>query len=114
MAKNRSSKASRELSVVPAVSTPVATEDSRCREAYRAVLPEAKALRLQELVPVNLNLTTAVTTVLQVLPLILRYRERAKPLLDFDIRNFDRLEEYTLALAYALAMPDPSSTPSQT
>jgi hypothetical protein len=114
MAKSKTtSKPKRALSVVPAESGPAETQDSRCREAYQAVLPEANALRLQELARVNLNATTAVTTVLQVLPLILPYREQAKRLPRFDIGNFDRLEAYSLALVYALTMPGPSLTPPQ-
>ena len=73
------------------------------REAFDQVLPAAAALADDELLPVNIDVTSAVATALGALPKILAYREQAAKLLGFDISHFDLLQLYTFAVGHAHA-----------
>lgn len=71
---------------------------------FERVKPEMVALKATELLPIKLDLSQAVATVLGVLPEVRGLREQiVKELPSFDIQRFDKLEDYALALSYAHA-----------
>jgi hypothetical protein len=78
-----------------------ATSVLRYRQVFQQALPIAQKLAAKDLIPVNIDLPTAVTTTLGALPEILAFRDRAKALPEFDIQHFDQLETYALAAMHA-------------
>lgn len=73
-------------------------------EAFARIAPDMAALSVQELTQVNLDLQQATGTILGVLPEVTALREQmVKQLPAFDIAQFDKLEDYTLALRFAHA-----------
>jgi len=71
-------------------------------EAYARVKPELDALKPEDLLLVNLDVTAAVTTILGLLPEVKALREQVvHHLPTFDIAAFDKLEDYALALSFA-------------
>jgi hypothetical protein len=73
-------------------------------ETYQRLLPEIEALPAEDVMQVNLDIPSAVTTVLGSLPELRAIRpEIQKHLPEFDLECFDKLEDYTLALTYANA-----------
>ncbi|MFO7178092.1 MAG: hypothetical protein DIU78_005250 [Pseudomonadota bacterium] len=75
---------------------------ARLREAFERVLPELRALPEEALRKVTVDVPTAVATILGAIPKIRELREQIQEELPkHDLARFDRLEEYTLALAYA-------------
>jgi hypothetical protein len=75
---------------------------ARLRNALEAVKGECEALGKKELLRVNIEPLSAVTTVRGALPKILRYRDTIEDSLPtFDLRNIDRLDTYALALMQA-------------
>jgi hypothetical protein len=73
--------------------------------AYRAVTPELLALDGAPLTPVNIDVVAAVMTVLGAVPQIRTLRPAVKKELpNFDLSNFDKLEQYALALGHAHAL----------
>jgi hypothetical protein len=84
------------------------------RDAYENAQPAAKALQVEELIAVNIDVPTAVTTAVGALPEILALRaEVAKDLPNFDIKWFDQLETYTLATGHAHALYMGTSAPPE-
>jgi hypothetical protein len=84
------------------------------QEAYEQTLPAAQALELEELIAVNIDLPSAITTAVGVLPAVLALRERvAKELPSFDLTHFDQLETYALATAQAHAVYLGASAPPE-
>jgi hypothetical protein len=70
--------------------------------AYERVLPELQALSPGELIPINLDIPSMVTTTLGALPEIRALRpDIEKNLQTFDLAAFDKLEDYALALKSA-------------
>ena len=68
-------------------------------EAYERVKADLAALDPEALVQVNLEITTAVSTVLGVLPEVKALRAQiTQHLPTFDLASFDKLEDYALAL----------------
>src|SRR5262249_28985806 len=66
--------------------------------------PELLALRTEDLLPVSLDISAAVATVLGVVPEVKALREQVvKELPAFDMERFDKLEDYALALSYTHA-----------
>jgi hypothetical protein len=59
---------------------------------------ELEALNPNELIPVNIDVGAAISTVHGVLPKLKLLRDRIAKLPEFDLAAFDRLELYTLAL----------------
>jgi hypothetical protein len=95
---------------VTAVSAPV----PRFREAYQKLLEEMRAIPSDELTIVNLDIPTAVTTVLGALPQIGALRAKITATMpEFDIAQFDKLEAYTMAVGYANSMYLAASQPSE-
>jgi hypothetical protein len=77
-------------------------DETLSNDAYQRLLPELQALEPDELMQVNLEISSAVSTVLGVLPGLRGLRpDIEKSLPDFDLGTFDKLEAYTLALAHA-------------
>lgn len=83
------------------------------REAFEQVLPAAAGLAEDELLPVNIDVPSAVATALGALPKILAYREHAAKLTGFDISHFDRLQLHTFAVAHAHAKLLAASAPPE-
>jgi hypothetical protein len=95
---------------VPTVSAPV----PRFRDAYQTLLDEIRAVPPDELTIVNLDIPTAITTVLGALPQIRAIRPQILATTQqFDIARFDKLEAYTLAVGYANSLYLAASQPSE-
>jgi hypothetical protein len=73
-----------------------------------------RALAADELANVNLDIPSAVTTVLGALPEIKALRAPIVAMMpQFDIGRFDKLEAYTLAVGYANSLYLAASEPSE-
>jgi hypothetical protein len=91
-------------------STPV----PRFRDAYQTLLDEIRAVPDDELTIVNLDIPTAITTVLGALPQIRAMRPQIVAAMQkFDIARFDKLEAYTMAVGYANSLYLAASQPSE-
>jgi hypothetical protein len=72
------------------------------KEAYDSTPAERQALAPDKLLPINIDIPTAVTVVLGSMPEIAALRPRIEDELPrFDLGQSDRLETYTMALSYA-------------
>jgi hypothetical protein len=85
---------------------PVTNADSsptlhRYREAYERAAPSAQALKAEDLITINIDIPTAVTTAVGALPQIMTFRDKAAALNGFDASAFDQLETYTFATGVA-------------
>lgn len=70
--------------------------------AYGRLKDELSALATEELQSVKLDIPSAVTTTFGVLPQVRALRaQMEKELPAFDLKQFDKLEDYALALSYA-------------
>lgn len=97
--------------IAPQGSDPVALN---LRAAYEQTLPVAQALAVDDLLPVNVDLPTAVNTAIGRMPQILALRERVKEELPkFDLSRFDQLEQYALAAGHSHTRFLTASTPPQ-
>jgi hypothetical protein len=115
MAKDNTNKGSESAPVSapmpPQASEPVALN---LRAAYEQTLPMAQALAVADLLPVNVDLPTAVNTAVGKMPQILALRERVKDELPkFDLSHFDQLEQYALAAGHSHTRFLTASTPPQ-
>lgn len=73
-------------------------------DGFERVKAELDALDPDDLVQVNLDVTSAVTTTLGVVPEVKNLRETiARELPSFDLAAFDKLEDYAYALHHAQA-----------
>jgi hypothetical protein len=86
--------------------SPATTADSsptlhRYREAYERAAPSAQALKAEDLITINIDVPTAVTTAVGALPQIMTFRDQAAALNGFDVSAFDQLETYTMATGVA-------------
>jgi hypothetical protein len=79
---------------------------------FQRVESELRALPEQELEALNLDVPSAVATVLGALPEIRRYREQLAALPGFDLASFDKLDDYANALAHSHAMYRSASAPA--
>ena len=79
---------------------------------FQRVEAEIQAVQERDLVPVNLDVPSAVATVLGALPEIRALRSTIAQLLGFDIARFDKLRDYTLALGHTHAMFRAATGPS--
>src|SRR5258706_4408625 len=97
--------------------TPPATQDNevpRFRAAYQQLVEEIRALPPSDVIAINIDIPTAVTTALGALPEIRALRPRmAAELPQFDIARFDKLEAYTLAAGHAHALFLAASAPTE-
>jgi len=73
----------------------------RYRAAFEKALPLSKALPMEELIPINVDVAGAVSSGLSTLKRVMHLRDRAGALPEFDIKVFDDLETHTLATAHA-------------
>lgn len=72
------------------------------KAAYERTLPEIHAVSDDDLVPVNIDILHAVTTVMGVVPEIRALRSQIEAeWRSFDFAQFDNLEQYALALHHA-------------
>jgi hypothetical protein len=77
----------------------------RSAAAFQELLPQIQAVPEDTLSPILIDIPTAVTTVLGALPRIRELRpEIVETLRRFDLSEFDRLEQYTLAVSHAHAL----------
>lgn len=81
---------------------PEALAPLRLREAYDATAAERAALDANDLVPIRIDVTSAVTTALGCIPKIAPFRSAiASTMPAYDLGPFDKLERYALALMHA-------------
>jgi hypothetical protein len=92
------------MSQDPVVPTNDTTEAAEFVAGFRRVEAEIRALPERELEPVNIDLQAAVTTVLGALPELRTLRSEFAKLPGFDLGNFDKLRDYTLAVGHTHAM----------
>lgn len=91
-----------------------ATASLGYREAFQRCLPEIQALSANDLLPINVDIPTAVTTAVGALPEILNFRARIlNELPQFDLTMLESLEMYTLATGQAHALYLAASTPPE-
>lgn len=74
---------------------------SAYREAFLKASPAALALEPDDLILINIDVPTAVTTALGSLPEIIALRERAKAAPEFQLTNIDELGTYARATMHA-------------
>ncbi|MBN1608030.1 MAG: hypothetical protein JW940_15455 [Polyangiaceae bacterium] len=78
------------------------TPAPRWFQIFELMLPEIEAVADSDLAPINVDIPTAVTTVLGNLPEIAAVRPLiVRDLPTFDISKLDQLQNYTLALSHA-------------
>ena len=104
--------------VISPVSTGLSTTSSspvpRFRDAYERLLDAIRNVPAANLIPINIDIPTAVTTALGSLPEIRALRPRVvAEMPQFDIDRFDKLEAYTLAAGHAHALFLAASEPAQ-
>jgi len=73
-------------------------EDSQL--AFKRVESEIVEQSPNDLSPYNVELLSATSTVTGALSRVMAYRERASKLIEFDVKNFDKLPDYTKATFY--------------
>lgn len=79
-------------------------EEALIKTVFERVKPELMALQVDELYQVSLDIPAGIATVLGVLPEVRALREQiVKDLPSFDVAQFDKLEDYALALSFAQA-----------
>jgi hypothetical protein len=79
----------------------VASNETLVKDAYGRVKGDWAALAADQLLQVNLDIQLASQTILGALPEIRDLRERmVKELPAFDVTQFDKLEDYVLALVF--------------
>ncbi len=83
----------------------------RYREAYDRATPIAQALNAADLVTINIDLPTAITTAVGALPQIMTFRDEAATLPGFDVSAFDQLETFTFATGVAHTLYMSASAP---
>jgi hypothetical protein len=79
-------------------------EASDFLDGFKRVEAELQAIPEEDLVIINLEILSAVATVLGTLPELRALRERFANLPDFDLVRFDKLRDYALALGHAHMM----------
>jgi hypothetical protein len=94
------------------VTSPAEPAVPRSAEAYQRLLAEIEAVPERDLIPITIDIAVAVTTVLGSLPEIRAMRDEIEATLPgFDLRKFDLLEDYALALTHAQAVQRAAFTP---
>ncbi|HYQ02307.1 MAG TPA: hypothetical protein VER96_26715 [Polyangiaceae bacterium] len=100
------------LNVPTQPSEPV-TARLRYREAYQRVLADQIAVDPAKLLVINIDVPSTYTTVIGALGRIKSFRERASQLKEFDVKNFDNLETYALALMHVQGEYVSASSPPE-
>jgi hypothetical protein len=94
--------------------TPDVADVPRFRRAYEQLLDEIRRVQPDDYIVINIDVPTAITTVMGVLPFLQSLRPRiAEEMPRFDIARFDKLEGYTLALGHAHALYLAASQPTE-
>ena len=89
----------------PTITKTSVADQTKFEEAYKRVEPELIALSSDDLVPINLEIASAVATVLFLWAGILKLRDSiVRELVGFDIVRFDKIEDYAMALGHANTM----------
>jgi len=96
-------------------SSPAASESQSLvhQKAFDLTLSAATALRKEELIPVNIDVASAVATAGAALSRIMDLRDEASRLPRFDISHFDQLRVYIFALSHAHANLIAASVPPE-
>jgi hypothetical protein len=83
------------------------------RQAFERVKEELASLPSDDLVQVNVDVPSAVSRILRVLPRLRDLRSRiAADLPAFDLAAFDKLEDYALSLSYAQTCYQTAASPA--
>ncbi|HMJ52416.1 MAG TPA: hypothetical protein VK540_10075 [Polyangiaceae bacterium] len=94
--------------------TPDAVDVPRFRHAYEQLLDEIRKVPPADYIIINIDIPSAITTVMGVLPFFKSLRPRVvTELPQFDIARFDKMEAYTLALGHAHALYLAASQPTE-
>jgi hypothetical protein len=94
--------------------TPGKDEVSRFQAAYDKLLDEIQAVPSSDYEIINIDIPSAITTVIGALPQIRALRPRVvAELSQFDVGRFDKLEGYALALGHAHAGYMAASQPAE-
>jgi len=80
------------------------SDASEFAAGFQRVEAELRAVSERELLPINIDVPSAVATVLGALPALKALRSTFAQLLGFDVARFDKLRDYTLALGHTHAM----------
>jgi len=96
-----------------ATAQPSAAQFLLYREAFEQALPASAEISDSELLPVNIDVPSAVATAVGALPKILAHRSEAAQLPGFDISHFDQLQLHTFAVGHAHAKFLAASTPPE-
>lgn len=86
------------------VETAEASTENVFKKAFDATAKERAALTAEQLSPINLDVRQAHNAVLGLLPVLQSLRHRVAKLSELDIEQFDAIETYAQALAYAHPM----------
>src|SRR5215510_5535519 len=85
----------------------------RFRDAYQRLHTDIRSVEDKDLVPINIDIPSAVTTALGSLPEIRSLRTQIlRDMPSFDLTQFDRLEDCTLALGHAHTLYLAASAPA--
>jgi hypothetical protein len=91
------------------------TDDvARVRKAYEELLEEIRAVPEEQVLQINIDIPSAVTSVLGALPEIMALRPRMVGLAEFSIAQLDKLGKYAMAMDHANTvhlMQSKSATP---
>jgi hypothetical protein len=94
--------------------TSSAEDVPRFRRAYEQLINEIRDVPKDGYVVINIDIPSAITTVMGVLPFLQGLRPQVvKALPEFDMARFDKLESYTLALGHAHALYLAASQPAE-
>ncbi len=81
------------------------SDEALVSAAYERVKADLAAIRPEEFIQINLDIPTAVSTIIGVLPAVKALRPQIeKELPTFDLASFDKLEDYAWALSYAQSL----------
>jgi len=86
----------------------------RFRQAYEQLLDEIRQVPADDYILINIDIPSAITTVMGILPFLKSQRPRiVTELPQFDVARFDKVEAYTLALGHAHAVYIGASQPTE-
>lgn len=88
-------------------------EDADCDAAYEQAIPDALALPGDHLTAINIDIPTAIITVIGALPRLKACHMHAQQLPLFEFAAFEKLPGYALALASAQARYVSATTPPE-
>jgi hypothetical protein len=89
------------------------TQAPRAPDAYQRLSDEIRAVPDSALVPINIDVPSALATVLGAVPKIQKLKPSMDVLPTFNVGRFDKLQDYALALAHAHTLYLAASAPPQ-